>query len=101
MSRRRFNPAGGYLGKPPAPCIAGRLVPDHTAHDAATTPVPGVCRVCGCTDARACPGGCAWADAAHTLCTSCAPADQRFVTQIFECADGALLLLFALLLLGG
>lgn len=34
-------------------------------------PVVGVCRVCGCTDDRACPGGCSWADARHTICSSC------------------------------
>lgn len=32
----------------------------------------GTCRVCGCTDDAACPEGCAWADATHTICTSCA-----------------------------
>jgi hypothetical protein len=31
----------------------------------------GVCRRCGCTDDRACDGGCGWADAHHTLCTAC------------------------------
>lgn len=31
-----------------------------------------VCHVCGCTDGRACPGGCGWTDATHTLCTACA-----------------------------
>lgn len=29
-----------------------------------------VCRGCGCTDARACPGGCYWA--APGLCSRCA-----------------------------
>lgn len=29
------------------------------------------CRACGCTEERACPGGCAWA--APFLCTRCAP----------------------------
>lgn len=29
------------------------------------------CKVCGCTWDNACPGGCAWVDAAHTLCTAC------------------------------
>ena len=28
------------------------------------------CRVCGCTDDRACPGGCWWVDT--DLCSSCA-----------------------------
>lgn len=32
----------------------------------------GVCRRCGCTEERGCEGGCAWADAEHTLCTACA-----------------------------
>lgn len=31
----------------------------------------GVCRVCGCTEARACNPPCAWADWKHTLCTTC------------------------------
>ncbi|MFH0907168.1 MAG: hypothetical protein V1929_00195 [bacterium] len=31
----------------------------------------GRCQVCGCTDAHACPGGCAWANAKRTLCTAC------------------------------
>jgi len=30
----------------------------------------GVCRVCGCTDAIACPGGCYWVET--DLCSSCA-----------------------------
>lgn len=33
---------------------------------------PGVCRVCGCTDLRACAGGCDWINAEHTLCSACA-----------------------------
>lgn len=35
---------------------------------------PAVCRGCGCTDAQACPGGCAWVeDPAGTgeLCSAC------------------------------
>lgn len=31
----------------------------------------GVCRVCGCTDERACPGGCSWLDDEHTWCDRC------------------------------
>jgi hypothetical protein len=30
----------------------------------------GMCRVCGCTDERACPGGCIWAE--PNLCSRCA-----------------------------
>lgn len=29
------------------------------------------CRICGCTQERACEGGCAWADATETVCTRC------------------------------
>jgi len=32
----------------------------------------GVCRVCGCTDDRGCPGGCYWVDEDATLCSLCA-----------------------------
>lgn len=31
----------------------------------------GVCRICKCTGERGCPGGCGWADKAHTLCSIC------------------------------
>lgn len=34
-------------------------------------PVAGVCRFCGCTDERACRGGCWWADATRTVCSAC------------------------------
>lgn len=39
---------------------------------AAAKPTPGTCRVCGCTDSRACRGGCCWTDEARTLCSGCA-----------------------------
>lgn len=32
------------------------------------------CRLCGCTDARACPGGCSWAG--ELLCSACVPSDD-------------------------
>ena len=32
------------------------------------------CRVCGCTDERACPGGCSWVEA--DLCSACAPGGE-------------------------
>lgn len=35
-------------------------------------PIPGICRVCGCTADNPCPGGCAWTDKTRTLCTACA-----------------------------
>ena len=34
-------------------------------------PPSGRCRVCGCTDDRACPSGCCWVDRKHTLCSEC------------------------------
>lgn len=37
---------------------------------------PATCRVCGCTDEVACPGGCCWVeDPAHMgdLCSTCQP----------------------------
>jgi hypothetical protein len=37
----------------------------------------GVCRECGCTEAKACAGGCAWADTTQTLCTTCAAKDRH------------------------
>jgi hypothetical protein len=38
--------------------------------------VAGVCRTCGCTDARGCPPdsagrSCSWANPEHTLCSRC------------------------------
>lgn len=40
-----------------------------------TVTVPRVCRVCGCTDAAACDGGCAWRpdDGRGPCCTACDP----------------------------
>ena len=32
---------------------------------------PGRCVRCGCTDERACEGGCHWADETHRLCSAC------------------------------
>jgi hypothetical protein len=40
-----------------------------TPAPAAPRAVGGRCRVCGCTDGRACPGGCAWV--APDLCSAC------------------------------
>lgn len=31
----------------------------------------GKCRICGCTEDRACEGSCSWANDAQTLCTGC------------------------------
>ena len=32
-------------------------------------PVPGQCVICGCTEAAACPGGCAWIDETELICS--------------------------------
>lgn len=29
------------------------------------------CKVCGCTDQQACPGGCYWVDNKHSVCSTC------------------------------
>lgn len=39
------------------------------------------CRVCGCTDDRACPGGCAWLDARDDLCSACVAAQPHVVSM--------------------
>jgi len=37
--------------------------------------MPTACRVCGCTNERACGGGCSWI--APALCSTCAPEPLR------------------------
>lgn len=49
-------------------------------------PVPGVCRVCGCTETTPCVNDygetCAWADAERTLCSACfAPTSDEFANE--------------------
>ena len=34
------------------------------------------CRICGCTDDRACPGGCSWISREPPLCSSCVGAED-------------------------
>lgn len=36
------------------------------------------CRVCGCTEEKACPGGCHWVQS--DLCSACAPAANSIIT---------------------
>lgn len=31
---------------------------------------PGHCRICGCTEDRACAGGCSWTNPEKTLCSN-------------------------------
>lgn len=39
--------------------------------------IPGICRVCGCTDDHACEVPCSWANARHTLCSNCVEERRR------------------------
>ena len=43
------------------------------------TPNVAHCRECGCTDTRACEGGCWWVE--PDLCSSCAPSKARAARQ--------------------
>lgn len=54
---------------------ANRLEEELAALRDADIPTVRTCWVCGCTDERACPGGCAWAspDAGVDVCTTCQP----------------------------
>lgn len=44
------------------------------------------CRVCGCTDDRACPGGCSWVD--EGLCSACAVSLEHVVSMTREARAG-------------
>jgi hypothetical protein len=46
------------------------LIKDGLFAGFAPGPRPQKCRVCGCTEDRACPGGCSWV--AVDLCSACA-----------------------------
>ena len=39
-------------------------------------PPPQACRICGCTETQACPGGCWWVE--PDLCSACAEAEMPF-----------------------
>lgn len=51
--------------------VAGLSVPVNPRPVPAASAESGRCKVCGCTEDRACPGGCSWIDKAKTLCSSC------------------------------
>jgi hypothetical protein len=53
----------------PASAFAPGTSPTIAAHVA--TMLEGNCRICGCTDDRACPGRCWWVNESHTLCSTC------------------------------
>lgn len=38
------------------------------------------CRVCGCTDERACPGGCSWVE--EDLCSACVMTARRIRDEV-------------------
>lgn len=55
------------------------------------TRLRGECRICGCTDDDACPGGCRWVDdpmAQGELCSACLPAIGGLAT-LYPLADRA------------
>ena len=52
------------------------------AYEELPSPQPGVCRYCGCTENRACPGGCAWMDPQQTAC-SAEPCRERYMAEAF------------------
>ncbi len=60
----------GDKGRTPMPAEASRIAFDH---DLSKHPEirgeEAKCRVCGCTDERACPGGCYWVE--PDLCSRC------------------------------
>ena len=58
------------------------LAPELKAeiYEAALGPAVESCAYCGCTEQRACPDGCGWFDANHTVCTSNACV-QRFLAE--------------------
>jgi len=52
----------------------------------------GVCRVCGCTEERACEGGCYWVDSKKELCSACSirgdeELEEKEVIQLSEKKD--------------
>jgi hypothetical protein len=57
----------------------------------------GRCRYCRCTDARACPDGCAWLDKEHTVCDSetCRSSFAAELAKIACAADPSVALLAA------
>ena len=46
------------------------------------------CRFCGCTQNRACEGGCAWLDTNHTVCSARPCAEKYKASLIAWLADG-------------
>jgi len=74
--------------KPGFPCTGhtgGRNSKFHKVREQDATRVrqatPGICCRCGCVEAAACPGGCAWVNADRTVCSSCATPEELRAAQ--------------------
>ena len=54
-------------------------------------PVPGVCRVCGCTEDNPCfnpkHGYCSWVDSTMTLCSHCANKEIADDPETIHCVN--------------
>jgi len=51
------------------------------------------CRICGCTDLRACPDGCWWVG--DRLCSACLPSVEATLTALRQISDAAQLSMIA------
>lgn len=47
------------------------------------------CTVCGCTDDRACPGGCSWAQLNPNVCSACWDKSEAEIMAMTEHVDGS------------
>lgn len=48
------------------------------------------CLTCGCTDERACLGGCCWLNVEETVCTACFISFFRRLVRAWRKSDGAM-----------
>lgn len=53
-------------------------------------PAVRTCISCGCTDARACAGGCSWWTVNPAVCTNCIPPDEKAELERHEAAVAGL-----------
>ena len=60
-----------------------RLPEKHITHGTRGTR-GGMCLICGCTDARACLGGCVWENDDRNLCTACAERVLAIVSPAYR-----------------
>ena len=51
--------------------MSGAITPTHHHRPSAAAPPVRACRLCGCTENRACLGGCYWVE--QDLCSACRP----------------------------